>query len=320
MTDLLTDMLRSISLTGGIFLDARFTAPWCVLSKITASECRPFLSNPLQIIGYHFVIEGSLIVSTEDGPPIEAQAGDVVLLPRNDAHTLASGTGIEPVSGSALIQPSPSGSLARIVHGGGGAGTHLVCGFLGSDDAYSPLLDTLPTVMTLNVARGTARDWIDASMRFAAGELLAGRLASSGMLSRLSELLLAEAIRAYADALPENETGWLKGLRDPQVGRALALIHRDIGAPWTAESLAAAVAMSRSAFVERFGALVGRPPIRYLTALRLQTARRQLRDGGVCLGRLAPAVGYASEEAFSRAFKREFGVSPSHWREQAAAA
>jgi transcriptional regulator GlxA family with amidase domain len=137
-------------------------------------------------------------------------------------------------------------------------------------------------------------------------------------VSRLSELLLAEAIRAYAASLPDGDAGWLRGLRDPQIGRALALLHRDVAAPWTAESLAAAVAMSRSAFVDRFGDLVGKPPIRYLTTLRLQTARRRLRDLGTPLGRLAPTVGYTSEEAFSRAFKREFGVSPSQWREQAA--
>lgn len=318
MTDLLSDLLSSISLSGGIFLDARFTAPWSVISQITPGECHPHLSNPLQLIGYHFVIEGSLLVSTEGAPPIEAHAGEIVLLPRNDPHVLASAAGIEPVSGADLIQPSPAGALARIDHGGGGAATHIVCGFLGSDEAYTPLLDTLPKVLTLNVREGTSRDWIDASMRFVAGELAAGRLASSGVVSRLSELLLAEAIRAYAETLPDGETGWLKGLRDPQVGRALALLHRDVGAAWTAESLAAAVAMSRSAFVDRFGALVGQPPIRYLTTLRLQTARRRLRDGGTPLGRLAPSVGYASEEAFSRAFKREFGVSPSQWRERAA--
>jgi AraC-like DNA-binding protein len=312
-------MLRSISLSGGIFLDARFTAPWSVISQITPGECRPHLSNPLQLIGYHFVLEGSLLVSTDGTPPIEAHAGEIVLLPRNDPHVLASAAGIAPLSGADLIQPSPAGMLARIVHGGGGAATHIVCGFLGSDEAYTPLLDTLPKVLTLNVREGTSRDWIDASMRFAAGELAAGRLASSGIVSRLSELLLAEAIRAYADSLPDDETGWLRGLRDPQVGRALALLHRDVAAAWTAESLAAAVAMSRSAFVDRFGALVGQPPIRYLTTLRLQTARRRLRDGSTPLGRLAPAVGYASEEAFSRAFKREFGLSPSQWREQAAA-
>jgi AraC-like DNA-binding protein len=318
MKDLLSDLLRSISLSGGIFLDARFTAPWSVMSQITPGECRPHLSNPLQLIGYHFVLEGSLLVSTDGTQPIEAHAGEIVLLPRNDAHILASAAGIEPVSGADLVLPPHGGMLARIDHGGGGAATHIVCGYLGSDEAYTPLLDSLPSVLTLNVRESTSRDWIDASMRYAAGELAAGRLASSGVVSRLSELLLAEAIRAYAETLPDSETGWLRGLRDPHVGRALTLLHGDVAKPWTAESLAAAVAMSRSAFVDRFGGLVGQPPIRYLTALRLQTARRRLRDGTTSLSRLAPSVGYASEEAFSRAFKREFGLSPSQWREQSA--
>lgn len=314
MTDVLSEMLRSIRLTGGIFLDARFTAPWSVISQITPAECRPLLSNPVQLVGYHFVVEGSLFVAAEGAEPVVAQAGEIVLLPRNDEHVLASGPGLEPVSGSALIQPAVSGTLARIDHGGGGAPTHIICGYLGSDEDYHPLLDVLPSVLTLDVRDGTSRDWIDASVRFAASELTAGRLASSGIVSRLSESLLAEAIRSYLSHRTEEGMDWLRGLRDPAIGRALALMHRDLAAPWTAESLAAAAAMSRSTFVERFTAVLGLPPIRYLTQQRLRVARRRLTDADVPLARLAGDVGYASEEAFSRAFKREFGVPPSRWR------
>lgn len=315
MTDALSEMLRSIRLTGGLFLDARFTAPWSVISRITAAECHPLLSNPVQLVGYHFVVEGTLLVEAAGLEPVVARAGEIVLLPRNDEHILASGPGLQAVSGSTLIQPAVSGGLARIDYGGGGNATHIVCGYLGSEDVYHPLLDVLPSVLTLDVQEGASRDWIDASVRFAAGELAAGRLASSGIVSRLSESLLAEAIRSYLSCRDDEGIEWLNGLRDPAVGRVLALMHRDLATPWTAEALAAAVGMSRSAFVERFVTVVGLPPIRYLTQRRLRAARRRLAEVDLPLARLAGAVGYASEEAFSRAFKREFGVSPSRWRD-----
>ena len=315
MVDPLSDVLRSFRLVGGVFLDVRLTAPWCVASEVTAADCKPFLAAPVQVIAYHFVVAGRMLCSARGGPPTEVQAGEIVLLPRNDPHVLASEPGLEPVDGHRLVQPSPDGGLARIRHGGGGEPTQLVCGFLGSDDARDPLIAGLPPVLKLDVRRGASGDWIEASVRFAANELAAGRLATSSTLSRLSELLLAEAVRQYAATLPGGAAGWLKGLADPQVGRALALMHGGIAAPWSAEAMAREVAMSRSAFVDRFTALVGVPPIRYLTTLRLRTAKLQLRESGKTVGQLAHAVGYESAEAFSRAFKREFGLPPLRWRD-----
>jgi AraC-like DNA-binding protein len=314
--DPLSDVLRSVRLTGGVFLDARFTAPWCVSSKMTAEDCRPFLMTPAQVIGYHVVVDGGLLVSVEGEPAIEVVAGEIILIPRNEVHTLASAHGLNPVNAHDLIQPSTEGGLARISHGGGGEATHIVCGFLASEEAYNPLIATLPRLMKLDVREGTSRDWIEASVRFAAGELTAGRLASSSVMSRLSELLFVEAVRQYSLTLADEEVGWLKGLKDPYVGRALALIHQNISAPWSAESLASEVALSRSAFMDRFRSLVGMPPVRYLTVWRLQTAKLNLRESAKTISQLAHSVGYASEEAFSRAFKREFGLSPARWRDQ----
>jgi AraC-like DNA-binding protein len=316
MTDPLSDVLRSVRLTGGLFLDAQFTAPWCVAAHITAEYCRPFLVNPVQLIGYHFIIEGGLYISVEGEPAMEVSAGEIVLLPRNDGHMLASTPGLEPVSTVDLVQPSSDGGLARIVHGGGGEATRIVCGFLGNDEASNSLIATLPRLLKVDVRDGTSRDWIEASVRFAAGEVAAGRVASSSVMSRLSELLFVEAVRQYSWTLSDEEAGWLKGLKDPHVGRALALIHQDTTAPWSTETLAREVALSRTAFVVRFTKTVGLPPIRYLTVWRLQTAKLQLRETGKTIGQLAHAVGYESEEAFSRAFKREFGLSPARWRDQ----
>lgn len=314
--DPLTEVLRSVRLSGGIFLDACFTAPWCVSTNMTAADCRPFLKMPTQLIGYHFIIEGRLLLCVEGEAPIEVRAGEVVLLPRNDPHRLTSAPGLAPVSAHDLIQPSSDGGLARIRHGGGGEAVHLICGFLGSEELYNPLIATLPRVLKLDVRQGTSRDWIEASVRFAAGELTEGRLASSSVMSRLSELLLVEAVRNYSSTLGDHETGWLKGLADPHVGRALALMHHNASAPWSAEALAKEVALSRSAFVDRFTTLVGMPPIRYLTVWRLQTAKLNLRETRKTIAQLAHSVGYESEEAFSRAFKREFGQPPARWRDQ----
>ncbi len=316
MTDALSDVLRSVRLIGGVFVDAQFTAPWCVTAQMSADECRRFLPAPKHVICYHYVSEGAMLLSIDDEPPIEVRAGEIVLLPGNDVHLLASQAGLAPINAADLIEVTSENEPRRIVHGGGGEATRLICGFLASDDAYSPLIATLPKTLTLDVRQGTSGDWIEASLRFAAAEFAAGKLASSGIMSRLSELLLVEAVRQYSLTLRDDETGWLRGLRDPVIGRALALIHRGIGNPMSAEALAKEVGMSRSAFMDRFTAIVGKSPIRYQTVLRLQTAKLHLKETGKTIGQLAYNVGYASEEAFSRAFKREFGLPPARWREQ----
>jgi AraC-like DNA-binding protein len=315
MIDPLSDVLRSVRLVGGVFLDARFTAPWCVTANMDAGDCAAVLAAPAQLIAYHVITEGRLLLSIPGEPSIEVRGGEVVLLPHNDGHVLASGPGLEPVRAGSLIERAENGGLARIVHGGGGPATHVVCGFLATEERHNPLISTLPRTLKIDLRQAASRDWIEASVRFAAGELAHGRLASSTVMSRLSEVLLVEAVREYAPAVGAAESGWLKGMSDPYVARALSLMHRDIGAPWSAGALAKEVALSRSAFMERFSGLVGIPPIRYLTACRLEMTRRQLRDTRKSVALLAREVGYTSEEAFSRAFKRAFGVSPARWRE-----
>lgn len=318
--DALSEMLRMVRLTGGIFMDARFTSPWCITANMDADDCRPFLENPTQLIAYHYIISGRLILSVAGAAPIEINAGEIVLFPRNDGHIMASAPGIAPVRAGTLVQPSADSAISQIRYGGGGAATHLVCGFLGTSEGFNPLIEALPQVLVLDVRQSLSRDWIEASVKYAAAELAMGRLASSGVILRVSETLFVEAVRQYAENSAETDTGWLQGLRDPQVGRALALIHRDIGAPCSVAALAKEAAMSRSAFVERFTAIVGVPPMRYIARWRLQTARRSLRETPMPIAQLAHSVGYESEEAFSRAFKREFGVSPARWRDHGKAA
>lgn len=312
--DPLADALRSVRLSGGLFLDGRFTAPWCVSARIGTEELTAFVPGLVQVIGYHVVLEGRMNLAAAGEPAVEVRAGEIVLLPRNDVHVMSSGAGQAPVNSTDLIRRSMDGGLLEIRHGGGNEPTSIVCGFLGTQERYNPLLAALPKVLKVDIASATSRDWIEASVRFAAQELMRGRLASSSVMSRLSEVLLVEAVRAYTHNVGDQAQGWLRGLADPRIGRALALIHADLAAPWTAESLAREVALSRSVFMDRFASLVGMPPIRYLASWRLNTAKRYLSESTMGVPQVAAAVGYDSEEGFRRAFTREFGLSPADWR------
>jgi AraC-like DNA-binding protein len=312
--DPLSEVLQTVRMTGGVFLDGRFTAPWCVMSQVELAECRPHLDRALQIIAYHHVIEGRMRVELEDGEVLEVPAGETVLLPRNDPHKLGSAADLPPTSAGALIQPGIAGGLAQIVLGGGGASTHIICGFLGSDQFRNPVIETLPRVLKIATAPAGSSSLIESSMRFATQSLMKGEIGESSVMCRLSELLFVEAVRRYAAALPAGQAGWLAGMRDFQVSRALALIHGKPNHPWTAEALAGEVALSRSTFADRFAQLIGVPPKRYLLQWRLQVAKEKLRHGNAAIAQVAHEVGYEAEAAFNRAFKREFGLPPSAWR------
>jgi AraC-like DNA-binding protein len=315
--DVFSDVLRVIRLSGGVFLEADFTAPWCISGKVSADDCKPFLQAPRHVIASHFVTQGAMRLKPEGGEAIDVYAGEIVLLPYNSAHTFGSELTPAPVPAGEVIRPPRDGGLARIVHGGGGAATQLLCGFLGCDTPFSPLLSALPAVLKVNVRASPSGAWMESSFRFAASEISAGRIGSTTVIAKLSELLFVQAVRQYIADLPAQRRGWLAGLRDPQVGRALALLHARPTQAWTAESLATEVGMSRSVFAERFSSLVGQPPMQYLGMWRMHMALQYLRDGRASLAQIGAAIGYDSESAFSRAFKREFGVSPGGWRRRA---
>jgi len=317
VADPLSTVLESLRLKGAVFLTARFTEPWAVITSVPGEFWRRLLSPSTELIAYHFVLEGSLLVALEGQPPRRVGAGEIVVLPRNPPHRLASGMDAVPVDARALVRPSPDGGLVRIEYGGGGAPSRIVCGFLGCEDHRHPLIDALPALLTIGVQGSPSRGLVEASLAFALRELTEGRPAAGAMLAKVSELLLMDAIRGYV-ASAEPQDGWLRGLSDPQIARALALIHQDITRAWTAEDLAREAALSRTAFVERFRKLVGAPPFRYLTAWRMDTAKLQLRESPKTVAQVAYAVGYESEEAFNRAFHREVGVPPATWRERQA--
>ncbi|MBL8907241.1 MAG: AraC family transcriptional regulator [Rhizobiales bacterium] len=313
--DTLSEILRSVRLKGGIFLDARFTAPWSIAAEITADDVRPYLPDPEEICGLHYILEGRLFCEVDGEPPLEVRAGELLLLPRNDEHILSHAPGQTPDRGRQLVQPGAQGGLARIHYGGGGDLTHIICGYLGNEERRTPLISTLPRMLKVNIAEGASRDWVESSVRYGAQQLTQGLLASSSVMARLSELLFVEAVRAYAQARERDDADWLQGLQDPHVGRALALMHDRLNHPWTADELAREVGVSRSVLSERFTATIGAPPMRYLTRSRMQLAKELLRQRRRSIPQIAVDVGYEAEAAFNRAFKREVGAPPAAWRD-----
>jgi AraC-like DNA-binding protein len=314
--DAFSDVLRVIRLSGGVFLEADFTAPWCINGKISTDDCKPFLAAPRHVIASHFVAAGNMQLRIEGGDTIDVRAGEFVLLPHNDAHIFGSDLNVPLMSAREVIQPPQGGGISRINYGGGGAATQLLCGYLGSDAPFSPLLSALPSVLKLDVRATASGAWIESSFRFAASEIAAGRLGSTTVIAKLSELLFVEAVSQFVACLPAERRGWLAALRDPPIGRALALLHARPTEGWTAETLALEVGMSRSVFAERFTSLVGQPPMQYLTLWRMHVAAQHLREGRGSVAQIGFAIGYESEAAFSRAFKRQFGTSPGAWRRQ----
>jgi AraC-like DNA-binding protein len=314
--DAFSDVLRVIRLAGGVFLEAELSAPWCIGGKVSSDDCKPFMVTPRHVIASHFVAAGRMQLRIDGGETIDVCASELVLLPHNDAHTFGSDLNISVMPARQVIRPPPGGGISRIKYGGGGEVTQLLCGFLGSEAAFSPLLASLPRVLKLDLRATASGAWIESSFRFAVNEIAAGRIGSATVITKLSELLFVEAVSQFVASLPAERRGWLAGLRDPQIGRALALLHARPTDEWTAETLALEVGISRSVFAERFTSLVGQPPMHYLTLWRMHLAAQQLREGHGSVAQIAFEVGYGSEAAFSRAFKRQFGTSPGVWRRQ----
>jgi AraC-like DNA-binding protein len=312
--DAFSDVLRVIRLSGGVFLEAQFSAPWCINGRISADDCKAFQVAPRHVIASHFVASGQMQLRVGDGEAIDVRAGELVLLPHNDAHVFGSELHIPALSAREVIRPAPAGDIARIEHGGGGETSQVLCGFLGTDTTFGPLLSSLPAVLKLDVRATPLGSWIESSFRFAVSQIAASRVGSASVIAKLSELLFVEAVSHYIAGLPEDRQGWLAGLRDPHIGRALTLLHANPAKAWSAEALATDVGMSRSGFAERFTTLVGQPPMQYLSDWRMHLAARQLRESRDSIAKVGFAVGYESEAAFSKAFKRQFGTSPAAWR------
>lgn len=315
--DALSDVLKSVRLEGAVYLNAEFSAPWCVQSKFGLDRVGDRLTGADHVAFFHFLVEGRCKARLADGGDVlEASAGDLLLFPYDDRHVLGSDLQLAPVESDSLVDPADSGAdLIQLRHGGGGEVTRFVCGFLAcSRSVCRPLLDALPRVLRIPVGDSPAAGLLRELLRVGVQESSDARPGGASMLAKLSELLFVEAMRSYVGSLPPGGQGWLAGVRDVQVGRALALMHGEPGRGWSVDDLAREVALSRSAFAERFVSLVGEPPMQYLTRWRLALAADTLRSTGDAIARIAERTGYESEAAFSRAFKREFGTPPAAWR------
>ena len=318
--DALSDVLRVIRLKGGVFLHAEFTAPWCIVSQLTGEDFGRRLQGAEHLVLYHYVVEGHLRAQIPNREPVAIEAGEVLILPYNDRHLLGSHLELPPVPAKQVVRVPPDGGLAVIRHGGGGEKTRVVCGYLGCDRTHgNPLTSALPPIVRFDARKGSVAALMKSSLEFAADEIAARRAGSEAVLAKRSELLFVEALRRYVERLPDQQTGWLAGLKDPFVSRALSLLHGRVAQQWTVGDLGRDIGLSRSALADRFTRLIGEPPMRYLARWRLQLAAHHLRSGDMPLARIAEQVGYESGAAFNRAFKRSFGVPPATWRKNASA-
>ena len=313
--DALSDALRVLRLTGAVFIDTENTAPWCVTSH-SGNPTGPGLPSGPNIVFFHVFTEGRCKARlAEGGDTLEITAGDLVMLPRDDDHLLGSDLRLPPTPADSLVQPVGDHGYLRIEHGGGGEKTRFVCGYLRFDERLcGPILRTMPRILRVHLGEAQAPAWVTNLLQIGMRETAAAQPGGGTVLVKLSELLFVEAIRRYVEQLPEGETGWLAGLRDRFVSRALALLHERPDHAWTVEALAEEVALSRSALAQRFTDIIGQGPIQYLTRWRLTIAAQRLRGEHASLGRIAADSGYDSSAAFSRAFKRAFGTTPAAWR------
>jgi AraC-like DNA-binding protein len=316
--DALSEVLKAVRLTSGIFLEAEFTAPWCIDSAPGEEDVAHILPKAEQVSIFHLLTEGRCRAKLPGGTAIDLEEGDLLMFPHGDGHLMGSDVQLAPRETWELVDPTPGRALPRIAYGGGGERTRFVCGFLACDKrTCKPLLGALPHILKVSLRDSPAAAWIEATLRRGASETHAPSAGGEVLLGRLAELLFVEGIREYVRSLPQSQQGWLAGLRDPHVGRALALLHGDPARDWQVDALAQESGLSRSALADRFVALLGEPPMQYLTGWRMALASQALSTSNDAVARIAERVGYESEAAFNRAFKREFGTPPAAWRRAA---
>ena len=318
--DVLSDVLRAVRLTGAVYFDFELSSPWVAEAPASRVIAGTVMPGAQRVIEYHVVARGSCWGHAIGAEPLLLREGDLILFPQGDAHVISSAAGMRAAPDLAVFArgttPLP---LMYEIGGGGPERSRIICGFLGLDERpYNPLLAALPPVIHLSAASQPASGSLPMLLQMALRESGAGRAGAENVLARLSELMFVEAVRLYVETLPTAGQGWLSGLRDPVVGQALAALHGVPKEDWTVEKLARLAGVSRSVLAERFTEMVGQPPMQYLALWRMQLASRLLIDGEQ-VAATADAVGYESEAAFSRAFKKLVGQSPATWKRKALA-
>lgn len=318
--DALSEALNAVRMTGAIFYSLECSAPWGFSVPQLCDVAHVLAPNAERLVTYHLVTEGQAIVQFGNDEPIPVMAGEVLIIPHGDAHTVSNGSPAEMIDSGASLREYLAGTLAVMRVGEGGEMTRFICGYFGCErHADRMFLAGLPTMIKINIRGDDAGAWIESSIRHLLSDAGANRPGHSVLLCKASEALFVEALRRYMEQLPPEHKGWLAGARDPIVGAALALMHQKPFEDWTLPSLAAASGTSRTVLSDRFARFLGESPLAYLARWRLQLASRLLETSHKTLQQIASEVGYESEASFNRAFKREFGVPPARYRKQRAA-
>jgi AraC-like DNA-binding protein len=319
--DVLSDVLRVVRLTGAIYFDVDASYPWVGESPGTAAIAAAIMPGAEHVISFHAVMSGSCWAALSNGaePPQRLNAGDVVVFPSGAPNVMSSSPGArgEPNPLTMYYRPVDLGLPFSIIHGGGGEErTRFICGYLGCDaHPFNPLLAVLPEMLCARKPEDGST-WVMDMFRLALVEGCSSRAGGETILAKLSELMFVEIVRRHLETLPEGSIGWLAGLRDTHVGAALQLIHARPTENWTLEQLAREVGLSRTIFADRFSHYVKVSPMQYLARWRLQLAGRLLEQSGVSIAQAGAEVGYESEAAFNRAFKKFVGVPPGTWRKE----
>ena len=320
--DVLSDVLRTVRLTGALFFPMEVSSPWVDEIPHATEFASIVLPGAQHVVSYHIVMQGRCWAARRGDPAVCLGAGDVFVIPHGDPYMMASAPDLRSSSTPDEVleffrQMATNSAPIEVTEGGGGPErAHVVCGFLGCDlRPFNPVLEALPPALYLHRRTGASGD--DRLSQLVELALAESRERQSGtrcVLLHLSELLFVEVVRRYLNSLTDAQTGWLAGLRDPIAGHALALLHSRPSDEWSLERLAREVGISRSSLAARFSDLIGQPPMHYLTRWRMQLACRLLRDEAAKVSAVALDVGYQSEAAFSRAFKILMGTSPAEWR------
>ena len=319
--DLLSEVLKVVKLDGAIYYNAEFTAPWAFRAPPSTVLAPYFEAGGGHVIIYHLLTEGRGSAGVEHGERVPLAAGDIVVFPHGDAHIVSNGAPIRPVDNERDLHQIMAQGLKLARMGGGGEVTRFVCGYMSCDPQLSRVfLGGLPALFKVHIRGDGAGQWLENSIRFSVDQADASRAGGGAVLAKLSEVLFTETLRRYIAQLPPEKTGWLAGARDPEVGKSLALMHRNPAHPWTIADLAREAGLSRAVLAERFRHYLGEPPIAYLTRWRMQLAARMLKSSNRSVAEIAADVGYESEAAFNRAFKRELAVPPARFRTESRAA
>lgn len=315
--DILSDILGIIRFSGAISFRPEFSAPWAVQSLPHADFADALQAQTKRLLPFHIMAKGSCWVQASDGTQILLSQGDIIIFPHGDAHILGDRLDQEAVLISRLVPKPPWTDPLLMKYGGGGEVSKLVCGFLKCEEMLMhPFLKTLPKLIHVRAFAEPTAPLLETGVRYIIQETDNFRSGSMCSLTRLVELMFIEILRNYMQNLPAHKVGGLAALKDPIVRQALEWIHADPAHLWTVSELATQIGMSRSALATRFTQLVGQSPMKYLTYWRLHLASRQLQDTDDSIAKVAIRVGYESEAAFNRAFKRLVGIPPGAWRDQ----